>query len=146
MSPIPSPTTKTRSFGAKCLVVKEKLVIGLFVSNEIFSFALLKRKKKLWQILTVAVMFSDIQRLPIASSHKYFPPLHLSLTPRKHCLLGLLQYQYQSSEKKISLKLGHGGLFYDLKLLIKVKGGSHLFHQNPISLNNVQFSVFSQMP
>ena len=60
MSPIPSPTTKTRSFGAKCLVVKEKLIIGLFVSNEIFSFALLKRKKKLWQILTVAVMFSDI--------------------------------------------------------------------------------------
>ena len=45
--------------------------------------------------------------------------------------------------KKISMKLGQGGLFNDLKLLIKVKGRSHLFHQNPISLNNVQFSVFS---
>ena len=56
------PTTKTRSFGAKSLGEKttKKLIIGLFVRDEIFSFAHLKRKKNLWQILTVAVMFSDI--------------------------------------------------------------------------------------
>ena len=61
MSPIPSPTTKTRSFEAKSLGEKttKKLMIGLFVRDEIFSFAHLKRKK-MWQILTVAVMFSDI--------------------------------------------------------------------------------------
>ena len=47
MSPIPSPTTKTRSFEAKSLGEKttKKLMIGLFVRDEIFSFAHLKRKK-----------------------------------------------------------------------------------------------------